>query len=369
VPADESTVAEVARALLGRALRLRRGENVIIETWNHTLPYAAACVVEARRLGAHPMLLLEEEDAYWRSLEVAPSVAAWAGVGRHEWGALAKSQGYVFFPGPADRPRFRSLPSNRASALTGYNAEWYRRARSARIRGVRSMLGYASAPEAARWGVSAELWRNQLNRATTEVDYPEVVRRARRVAAMLTRGRELRVTAANGTDVRVRLRRRSAYVDDGVVGPEDVRTGQNLTVSPPGTVVVAVDERSATGTLVANRPSYLRPGRAEGAQWEMRDGRLQGFWYSDGQSAFEDPYRSAGRGRDVVSLFSVGLNPELPGGVPQVEDQEAGAITFAVGGNQGYGGSNRCPFVSWAVLGEATVAVDEVPLCDRGHFL
>jgi leucyl aminopeptidase (aminopeptidase T) len=366
---EEPGAADVARALLGRALRLKRGENLIVETWNHTLPYAAACVVEARRIGAHPMLLLEDEQAYWRSLDVAPAIAGWAAVGRHEWAALAKANGYVFFPGPADRPRFRTLPAAKASALTIYNAEWLRRARATRLRGVRSVLGYASEPQAEFWGLSGMAWRQNLARGTVEADYPAIVRAAQRASRLLARGRELRITASNGTDVKMRIRGRPPWVDDGVVTPEDLAAGRNLAVSPPGAVIVAVDERSAEGVFIASRPSFLRGGRVEGGQWEMRAGHLTNYWYTEGQETFDAQYKPAGKGRDVVSLFSIGLNEALVAGVPQVEDQEAGAVTIAVGGNQSYGGSNRCPFVSWVVVGEATVAVDGTPLCDRGHLM
>ena len=369
VSASEITPSAVARSLLTQSVRLKRGETVIVESWNHSLPYASACVVEARRIGAHPMLLLEDEGAYWRSIDEAPRVARWSKVGRHEWAALAEADAYVFFPGPADRPRFRQLPTSRTEALTTYNTEWYRRAKKARLRGVRSVLGYASDPQAAFWGVSAATWRGQLAEATVRTEYRSVVAEGRRAADKLRKGKSLHISGPNGTDVRLRLRGRAPVLDDGVVTPDDLSAGQNLTVSPPGSITVAIDETSAEGTLITNRPSFLRFGRVEGAQWEIARGRLKSFWYNEGQPGFESAYRAAPKGRDVVSLFSIGLNPRLAPGVPQVEDQEGGAITLAIGGNRAYGGTNTCPWVSWVVLGEATVAVDDEPLCDRGKLL
>jgi leucyl aminopeptidase (aminopeptidase T) len=366
---EEAGPAAVAETLLGKALRVRRGENVVIESWSHTLPYASACVVEARRLGAHPMLLLEEEGAFWESLERAPNVARWSGVGRHEWAALGKTQAYVFFPGPADRPRFRTLPRARSESWVMSNDEWHRRARAARLRAVRSVLGYASDQQAAHWGVSGAAWRAALAQATVMPDYPGMSRDAERAGAKLQTGTSMRITASNGTDVTVRLRHRRPRVDDGVVTPKDVGAGAIMTVSPPGAVVVAIDEGSADGVAIANRPSFLRAGRVEGGQWEMKAGKLTNYWYTDGQSVFEEAYKSAGKGRDIVGLFSIGINPSLPPGVPQVEDQEAGAVTLAIGGNSGQGGTVRSPFISWIVIGEATVAVDGKPLCDRGKLL
>lgn len=354
---------------MGSALRLRRGENVIVETWNHTLPYAAQVVVAARRIGARPILLLEDEMAYWRSLDLGPSVARWAQVGGHEWAALSKAQAYVFFPGPADRPRFRSLPDATRRQLLGYSPEWHRRARAARLRGVRSLLGYASEAQAAHWGVAAAPWRDALVRAAADADYAQIQADARKVVKKLKGGRELRVTGSNGSDLTLRLRGVAPEPDDGVIGPEDLATGNNLTSSPPGGVAVAVDEKSAEGLVVANRPSFLADGRVEGGQWEVKAGHLTNYWYTDGQTSFEAAYQAAPKSRDVLGFFSIGLNPAIGPGVPQAEDHEAGAVTLGIGGNAAFGGRNRCPFFSWVVLGEATVAVDGKPLADRGKIL
>ena len=366
---DESLPALLAQRYLGTALRVRRGENVLIETWNHTLPYAAACVLEARRLGAHPMLVLEDATAWFRALDTLPTPARWTRMGGHEWAANAKTQAYVFFPGPADRPRLLGLPDAVRGSLFPENSLWYSRAEKHRIRMLRSVLGYASDSQAARWGVNGPGWRNQLVQATLNADAPAIAADARRATPKLAKGKELRITASNGTDVRLRLRGRVPFVDDGIVDASDLAKGYNATVAPPGTIVVAVDERSAEGTAIANRPSFTGAGRLEAGQWEVRDGRLRNYWYSEGQDAFDTAYGKASAGKDVVSIFSLGLNPALAPGTPQVEDQEAGAVCLAVGGNRAYGGTNRTPFLSWIIIGEATVAVDGKPLCDRGKIL
>lgn len=366
---DENAPDALAQRLLGDALRVKAGENVVVETWNHTLPYALACVFEARRRGAHPMLWLEDEGTYWRSVDQAVPVGSWSTPGNHEWSALARTNAYVFFPGPADGPRMHSLAEPLRKALRGYNTEWHRRARTSRVRGVRSALGYASEPRAEFWGVSASTWRGQLLRGALDADLAAVGRNGRAAAQKLRKGKKLRITASNGTDLMLSLRGRVPIVDDGLLGPEDLRAGQNMTTSPPGSVVVAVDEQSAEGLLISNRPSFLNTGRTEGGQWEFKGGRLVNAWFTEGQTSFDQSYQSAPKGRDRAGLFSVGINPALPPATPQVEDQEEGAVTVAIGGNRSFGGSNPCPFLAWIVVGEATVAVDGLPLADRGKLL
>ena len=369
MPVEEATPPAVARAIVGSSLAVRRGEHVVVVSWNHTLPWAAACVTEARRVGARALLLLEDEGAFWRSVDGAAPTRRWAGLARPAQAALARADALVYFPGPADRPRLHALPGHLLAPFVGSDDEWFSTARRGGARTVRCLLGYASDEQAEHWGVPGAMWRSQLIRGISEVDYGLLHEDGRRAATLLSKGRELRLTAPNGTDITLRLRGRTPWVDDGQFDSDDRRRGRLLTTSPAGSVVVAIDEGSAEGMVVANRPSFLSPGRVDGGQWEVAAGRLRNYWYTEGGEAFESEFSRAPRGRETVGLFALGLNPALAAGVPRAEDEEAGTVTLAIGGNALYGGRNRCRFLSWITVGEATVAVDGAPLCDRGKVL
>ncbi|MGA8543340.1 MAG: aminopeptidase [Thermoplasmata archaeon] len=369
MPNREASPPAVARALLGNGLRVRRGEHVAVVTWTHTLPWATACVTEARRLGARAFLVLEDEAAFWKSFDVAPRARAWSGIPAPLLGAIVRSDALVYFPGPADRPRLRALPTPQLAPFLGSDDEWLRRTRRAKMRGVRCLLGYASDAQAERWSVPGAMWRSQLIRGITDVDPAELTRSAKRVALLLRRGRKLRLTATNGTELTLRLRGRTPWVDDGTVDADDRRHGRTLATAPGGSVTVAIDEDSAEGMVVGNRPSFLSSGKVSGAQWEVEKGRLRNYWYTEGSEHFEADFASAPRGAQIVSLFAVGVNTALASGVPQAEDEEAGTVTLAIGGNTLYGGRNRCRYLSWITVAEATVTVDGHPLSDRGKLL
>jgi leucyl aminopeptidase (aminopeptidase T) len=366
---EESAPVSLARRLLGPVLSVKAGENVTIESWNHTLPFAAACVAEARDRGAHPLLLLEEESAFWRGIEAPSRTKQHGGAASHEIAALSETDAYVYFSGPADRPRWRGLPEFFHRAREPAEAVWLRTARKAGVRVVHSRLGDASDPQAAFWGVSVATWRGQILRGCLQADLRQIQRDGRRARDLLHRGKVLRLTAANGTDVSFRLRGRAPVLDDGVAGPDDLSGRGFITDAPGGRVVVAVEESSAEGVAIGNRPSYLPWGRADGGQWEIQRGRLENAWFNEGHHEFEDHYSGAPKGREMVGLFAVGLNAALPAGTPQLEDEEAGAVTIGLGGNTAYGGTNVSRFLAWLVVGEATVAVDGRPLVDRGKVL
>src|ERR1700732_908298 len=99
--ASPSMYARFARSILTRNLAVQKGERVMIETWTHTLPWAAAMAREARRLGARPLVVYEDEAGYWDSI-AAGEEKLLGKPGKHEWAAVEKSDVYVFFSGPAD---------------------------------------------------------------------------------------------------------------------------------------------------------------------------------------------------------------------------------------------------------------------------
>ncbi|MCI4343698.1 MAG: aminopeptidase [Thermoplasmata archaeon] len=369
MPSEAASPAAVGKALVERAVALRRGEELVVASWTHTLAWATACVAEARRLGARATLLLEDESTFWRSVEIAPATRAWSGISPSVRAALQEADALIYFPGPADQPRLRALPPARGSPFHGSDDAWLALCRKADVRGVRCLLGYASDAQAERWNIPGALWRSQMIRAIVDSD-PRATRAAgAKAARILAKGRELRLTAPNGTDVRLRLRHRAPWIDDGRIGREHRLHRPSVTTVPGGTVVVAVDETSAQGTAIADRPSFLAQGRADGGQWDLERGRLTEYWYTSGSEAFEIEFSTAPKGREILGLFAVGLNPALPSGVPQAEDASAGTVTLAIGGNAAYDGSNSCRYLSWLTIGEATVAVDGAPLVDRGELL
>ena len=359
-------VGQMARVVLRDTLRVRAGENVTIESWSGCLPWARAFVAEARRIGACPMTLHEDEELFWDTVS-SGKLGSLGKVGDHEWAALARTHAYVFFYGPSDWPRLEELPDRVRSRVERYNREWYRRAHRAKLRGVRMFLGRTSPRSAEVCQVDLDRWRDELVRATL-VPPATMHRTGKKIGQRLRKGRTLRIVHSNGTDLTLRLKHYPVQLDDGLVDADDLRAGNNMTWMPSGVAGVAVDEGFGEGRIVANRAVYIGPGPAEGGEWTLRDGRLQSFSYGRGAEHFEKPYGKAPKGRDQPGYLSIGLNPEISMS-PLMEDQELGAVTFRIGGNKFNGGRNPCPFFSWLVVRGADVSVDGQPLLRSGKIV
>ncbi|HLM90561.1 MAG TPA: hypothetical protein VK424_00670 [Thermoplasmata archaeon] len=358
---------QLARNVLTNTLRVRRGENVIIETWSETLPWAKPFVTEARRIGANPLMLYEDEASFWEALETGSSRQT-GRVGDHEWAALGKTSAYVFFFGPSEWPRLDTLPTKQTAGVAAYNPDWYRRAAKAKIRGARLYLGRTSQLAADRWKLNLQDWRDELVRASL-VPPAEMHRMGTRIGERMRKGHLVKVSHSNGTDLSFRLGKFPSQLDDGLVDASDLKAGNNMATIPGGVVGVAIDHTSAEGTVSGNHTTYPNSGPVTGTRWKFADGHLVAQSYDSGGQPIEAAYAKAPRaGKDRLSSFSVGLNPEITN-LPQMEDQELGAVALQIGGNLFRGGKNASPFGAWMVLKGADLTVDGKPLLQGGRIV
>jgi leucyl aminopeptidase (aminopeptidase T) len=357
-PSADSPVAaaDLARSVLRKNLQVKPGESVTIEAWTHTLPYAVALAREARRLKAHPIVLYEDESAYWDSVEHGETKLLGAN-SPHEWAALAKTDVYLFMWGPGDRVRLNALPEKKSDELFGFNGPWYESAKKAGLRGARLEIGRPFPTLATAYGVDEAEWREQIHEASL-VDPAQLAKSAAPLAKILQKGKRLRLRDAQGTDLTLGLAGRRPRSLVGRFEPGDLKDpfGMLMTL-PTGAVRVALDEAVADGTLVANRTCYYDDGKATDAVFEFANGKLTEARFGSGRERFHGPYAKAGPGRDRPGMFSIGLNPKLHD-TPQLEDLEAGALMVSVGGNQNLGGKNKAAFFGWAVTAGATLEVD-----------
>jgi leucyl aminopeptidase (aminopeptidase T) len=358
---------QVAHNVLANSLHVRRGENVVIETWSESLPWAKPFVTEARRMGANPMMLYEDEASYWEALGAGEGRHT-GRVGDHEWAALAKSSAYVFFHGPSEWPREDDVPAQKLKGVAAYNSEWYRRAAKAKVRGARMFLGRTSQMAADRWGLDLDAWREALLRASL-VPPGDLHRLGARVGERLRRGKQVTVRHSNGTDLTFRLGKFPIGLDDALVDASDLKAGNNMASIPGGVVGVCIDHTAVDGHVLGNHTTYPQTGPVTGAHWSFSGGHLKEQSYESGGEPLLAAYAKGARaGRDRLGFLSVGLNPEITK-LPMMEDQELGAVLLQLGENDFRGGKITAPPGPWLVLKGADLTVDGKPLVEGGRIV
>jgi len=358
---------DVARHLVTKFLKVRAGENAIVESWNHTMPMATAMVDEIRRVGGHVLFVYESEDAWWRAIDRRQSRLLGQS-SAPEWAALEAADVYVNFWGPGDSDRMERLPVRSEDAFD-WNWPWYAVARKTGLRGIRMTEGFVTEARARRWRVDLAKWKEQVLRASL-VDPAEIARNGARLVRAFSRGTKVRITHPNGTDLEVRLAGIAPRLHDG--RPHPHRKGDSLSGMiesiPAGFVDFVLDSRTAEGRFHANRRTNIWWNWHAGGALEFKGGKLVSYSLVEGAPEFARQYKKGTAGKEQASALTVGLNPAVRD-VPNLEKGEGGCASIQIGGNRGLGGANRSSFFTWFSLAGPEIEIDGTPVVREGRIL
>jgi leucyl aminopeptidase (aminopeptidase T) len=303
---DDALYDKVAKKILSETLHMNKGETLTIETWNNGVPFAQRLVVEARKLGVIPLMVLEDESAYMEGVKVTPKDVL-GSMGKHEYGMLAGSDGYVFIPGPPIGAFSPHLSRQELADSTKYNLSWYEAAEKARLRGARLPYGYIGKEYARLYGKKPEEFVRHMLKAAL-VDLTLISKTGRAIGQELQDGSEVDLQTTGG---RLAFTLKGDLdIEDGVVDDADVAAGSNMTYMPPGYVSKQVDPTSAKGVVTVSR-SMTRLGLLEDARLEFEGGKLVGWKSKGSPRVLTGLVEAVQTDKRILSSFTVGINPMM----------------------------------------------------------
>ena len=358
---------DAARNIVTKYLKVRAGEDAIIESWDHTMPMARAMLDEVRRVGGRVLLVYNDEESWWRAIDRKQSKLLGES-SAPEWAALKAADVYVNFWGPGDTDRVERFPDSANDAFD-WNWPWYAVARKTGLRGVRMTAGFVTEGRARKWGLDRAQWEESFLRACL-IDPEEMAKSGARLGKALSRGKKVRITHSNGTDLEVALAGVTPRLQDGRPHPWERRYGPSgmLTNIPAGFVDIVLDSKTAEGSFRANRRTNIWWNWHAGGTLEFVDGKLTSYSFEDGEEEFARQYKNSTAGKDRASALSFGLNPAVHD-VPNLEKWERGCVSLQIGGNKGLGGSNRSNAFTWFSLAGSEIAIDGTPIICAGKIL
>lgn len=357
-----------AETLVTQCAAIKTGDRVLITGRAADLELLEKVAIDVRKRGAFPLITVSDDRLARRMYEATPPA-----FDAQPDGLMLGLAGLVdaaIMVDATDSPSvFADVPPERMAALEGARRATEAAMLKHNVRMVALGNGlFPTEPVAKRHGVSVEelssVFWNGVN-----TDYAKLQERGRAVQAKLMAGKELRITNANGTDLRMSFAARPAFVSDGVISAEDIaRGGAACQVwLPAGEVFGAPVPGSAEGTVVVDRMVY-RGREIKGLTLLFKAGRLTSMSARSGLEGLKAAYDAAGAGKDEFAFIDIGINPDVkvPAGSTMLSWVPAGMVSIGVGNNGWAGGENNAGFSAHFFLPGSTLTVDGATVVEKG---
>jgi aminopeptidase len=364
---DYRTVAE---KVVGQSARVREGDIVLINGSDEDLPLLEDVAIEVQKRGGSPLVTVSTIRQGRRSYDEVP--AKYDSVPSKALLKLASVINVYIGTESFEQRTLKGVPAERLAArgkaASSTNTLMQKR-------GVRAVfLGnglYPSGENADQFKVSRSKLADMLY-GGVDVDYAELQRTGEEVRRVLGGGKEVHITAPNGTDLRVQIAGRPVFVSDGIISPQDERRGSPATAVwlPAGEVYLVPVPGTAEGVVVADQ-DFFQGQRIDGLRLEFKGGKLTSMTAKSGLDPVKEQYDAGGAGRDALGVLDLGINPglKLPSDKPIHPWSRAGMTTVSVGNNMWAGGNNNSQFGLAPHLPNATVAVDGKVLIQDGKLI
>jgi leucyl aminopeptidase (aminopeptidase T) len=369
-PAPAADFRSIAEKVVAQSAGVQENEVVELFGSAEDLPLLNELSIEVRKRGAHPLVLIGDDKTSRRMFDEVP--AKYDTQEPRAVLGLVRMIDVVIGTEFGEGRTFKGASPERQAAQAKTFQPVFRAMQQRGVRAVTLGNGlYPTAERAEHFGVS----RDELAKIMyggIDTDYEQLARTGEALRAALASGKELRITAPSGTDLRVPIAGRAVHLSDGVISAEDRKKGGTaLSVwLPAGEVYLVPRAGGGEGVVVADR-YYHEGDRIDGLRLEIKGGKVVGMTARSGLEGLEKRYEAAGAGRDALGVIDFGINPSVnvPDGGAVNAWSRAGAVTVGIGNNVWAGGDNANDFGIAADVGNATVTVDGREVVKEGKLV
>lgn len=204
-------------------------------------------------------------------------------------------------------------------------------------------------------------------------DYSGVQSTGEKLKTTMSAGKELHITSAEGTDLKVKIEARPFFVSDGIISPEDVQKG-GPAVSvylPAGELYTTPVASTAEGKIVVPQAFY-RGKEVTNLTLLFTGGKMTSMTGSGpGFDAMKKDYDAVtDPGKDLFSYVDFGINPNLKiWPASKIGNWvQAGMVSLGTGNNTWAGGDNKASFDAGGHLAGCTVTLDGKTIIEKGEW-
>jgi aminopeptidase len=199
------------------------------------------------------------------------------------------------------------------------------------------------------------------------IDYTALQATAEKARTALS-GKEVEITHPNGTNIKLEIESKPAYLSDGVISADDVAKGNLNVYLPAGEAAVIPAANSGTGKFVIEK-DYFNGKEVHNVVLTFENGKLTTMTgEGDGFAAMKADYDARGEGKDLLSFIDLGINPSytLAPSSKLGNWVSAGMVSFGTGNNTWAGGTLESTGGIESHIAGCTVKVDGKTVVENG---
>ena len=196
-------------------------------------------------------------------------------------------------------------------------------------------------------------------------NFEKTSRRSKKIADILSMAKEARVTAPNGTEMTISIKKRKGFSDTGLINTPGAFS--NL---PAGEASISPADGMCQGLFVVDSGMGVNPNGEDQISISIKDGRAHRI--SGGPMARKVSQQLSRFGPEsrIIAEFGIGVNDAAQISGFSLEDKKAlGTINIALGNNTLIGGTNAIPVRFDAVAYKASVEIDGKVILQKGKLM
>jgi aminopeptidase len=358
----------LAQKLVNQCAKIHEGEIVFINGGVGNLELLEDIAVNVRKLGAFPLVTIGS-DRITRRMYTEVPVKYDNQIPELSLKLLSFVTSIISVDYSETPSLLADIPPERFVAISKASEPVNELLVNRKVKGVSLGNGlYPTEAQAKQFGLTlkelSDIFWNGVN-----VDYPKLEATGKAVKTILSGGKEVQITNANGTDIMMRIESRQVFVSDGSLSDEDLQRGYaaSQVYLPAGEVYLAPVTGSAEGKIVVDRLFY-QDKEITGLTLTFQKGKLTSMTAKSGIEPFKAIYDAAESGKEEFAFIDLGINPDvhIKPGSKLVAWMPTGMITVGIGNNIWAGGGNKNPFSYSFFLPGSTIKVDGKVLVENG---
>lgn len=195
-------------------------------------------------------------------------------------------------------------------------------------------------------------------------NFEAIAERSRKIADILTIGREATITSLNGTELTIPINKRDGFADTGLVHKPG-----HFSNLPAGEACISPVEGGTEGTLIVDSGMGLKLEEGDKISIAFRAGRAIRIKGDQGAERLRKILQPHGPKARNIAELGVGTNDSARLCWETLEDEKVmGTIHIALGNNTVFGGGNSVPVHIDGVVHKPTLEIDGRVIVKNGKL-